>query len=136
MLQDDNNRLLSEKEGDAGSLQALEDGVKTLQLAEAAAAATREGEHKATTAYASVTLPLILPTKYASVDLPQVLPSKEYIIEKIGQESKRYTSNFAISLETPENYFGYYSEHFYGNGVFVLPYPTLLCFLIIRFASY
>jgi hypothetical protein len=104
MLQDD-SRLALSKDDD---LPSLEDGVKSLQLAAASSIdPPREGEKKVTTALSS----------YASVDLPQVLPSKEFIIEKIGKDSKRYTSNFAISLETPENYFGYYSEHFYGNGI-------------------
>eukprot|EP00026_Physarum_polycephalum_P001848 Phypoly_transcript_01851.p1 GENE.Phypoly_transcript_01851~~Phypoly_transcript_01851.p1 ORF type:complete len:876 (+),score=128.73 Phypoly_transcript_01851:473-3100(+) len=100
MLQDDSRQVSSK------DLFALEEGASSLQLASANSSdSPREGELKVTTALSS----------YASVDLPQVLPSKEYIIEKIGKDSKRYTSNFAISLETPENYFGYYSEHFYGN---------------------
>lgn len=114
MLQDDNERLAAEQLQSTGSLQALEDGAKhqpqtqaQLLSSTSSTSSPREAEEKVTTALSS----------YASIDLPQVVPSKEYVIEKTGQDSKRYTANFAINLENPENYFGYYSEHFYGNGI-------------------
>ena len=123
MLQDDNNRVISNEQGQIGSLQLLEeDGVKTLKLSGSLEPPAREAEQKVTTALSS----------YASHDQPQVLPSKEYIIEKIGQDSKRYTANFAINLETPENYFGYYSEHFYGNGLSLSLSPPPLSPLATR----
>lgn len=113
MLQDDNERLASEQLQPVSSLQKLEDGLKNKVLPPE----PRE-DVRASTALSS----------YVSIDVPQVVPTKEYVIERTGQESKRYTANFAINLENPENYFGYYSEHFYGNGIlnkFIPIFPSL-----------
>lgn len=55
-------------------------------------------------------------SSYATTDMPQISPTEAFVIEKMGKDSKRYTANFAVNLENPEIYFGYYSEHFFGNG--------------------